>query len=435
LIPSAARAGRPSCAALVVAPMLLATLMVSPLSAKPAPSVSAPEAARGASPLAQTLCRSLSDAVDAAGPGPVFVASYRPVPGETEVPAPLRTSAFTYDNALAAIALTACGEVDRARRIGDALLAALARDRTFSDGRVRNAYRAGPVGAGPLALPGWWDAKQKLWAEDAYQDGTATGNVAWAALALLNLDAAAPQGGYRAGARRMLAWIDGQASDQREPQGYSGGVDGFDPSQTRLTWKSTEHNLDVHAVAAWLHRLDGKPDVARIAATARGFLDAVYAPDPGVFRLGTNPAGQLQPTTHIALDTQLWPLIGVVDAPESWRRALDFAERNLATRGGFDFNEDRDGLWVEGTAQAALTLRALGRGADAARLLTTLGRQVSPSGFLFATDVERLTTGIAIGPASVEPDFYYFRRPHLGATAWGVLAARGWNPFTGRSVE
>jgi hypothetical protein len=404
--------------------------MVSPLRAKPAA-----EDATGISLLAQTLCRSLSEAVDASGTGPVFVASYRPGPDETELSAPLRSSAFTYDNALAAIALAACGEVDRARRIGDALLAALSRDRSFSDGRVRNAYRAGPVGPGPLALPGWWDAKQTLWAEDAYQDGTATGNVAWAALALLNLDAVAPSGGYRTGARRLLAWIASQTTDAREPKGYSGGVDGFDPSQTRLTWKSTEHNLDVHAVAAWLHRLDGGAEDAAIAATARSFLDAVYAPDPGVFRLGTTPQGNVQPTTHIALDTQLWPLIGVIDSPESWRRALDFAERNLATRGGFDFNEDRDGLWVEGTAQAALTVRALGRHAEAERLLTTLAGQISPSGFLFATDVARLTTGIAIGPASTGPDFYYFRRPHLGATAWGVLAARGWNPFTGRGVE
>jgi hypothetical protein len=68
-------------------------------------------------------------------------------------------------------------------------------------------------------------------------------------------------------------------------------------------------------------------------------------------------------------------------------------------------------------------------------LLTVVAKQVSPSGFLLATDVDRLTTGIAIGPASHGPDFYYFRRPHLGATAWGVLAAKGWNPFTGRSVE
>ncbi len=385
--------------------------------------------------LTRSLCGSLGRAVDAAGAGPVFVASYRPGPTETDLPSPLRGSAFTYDNALTAIALQACGDLPRARRIGDALLHALGHDRTFTDGRIRNAYRAGPVPEGAALLPGWWDARQKLWAEDAYQDGTATGNVAWAALALLNLDGSVPDAGYRAGARRMLDWITTNATDARALEGFAGGRDGFDQAQTVLAWKSTEHNLDVHAVAAWLYRLEGRPEDARTASTARRFLDAVYASGPGVFRLGTTPEGQLQPTDHIALDTQLWPLIGVADAPAAWQRSVAYAEAHLAAAGGFDFNEDRDGLWVEGTAQAALTYRALSRTADAERLLGTIARQISPSGLLFATDVPRLTTGIRIGPASTENDFFYFRRPHLGATAWGVLAATGWNPFTGRKPE
>ena len=397
-------------------------------------------AAAGVPHEAAPYCAALRTGVDAAGgnatgSGAVFVASYRPSEDETELPLPLRQSAFTYDNALAAIALIACGDIPRARRIGDALAHALAQDRTFSDGRVRNAYRAGPVDDGPALLPGWWDAEHNHWAEDAYQDGTATGNVAWAALALLTLDQAAPDAGYRAGARRMLGWIGAHARDRRAPDGFSGGVDGFDPAQATLAWKSTEHNLDVHAVAAWLHRLDARAEDAATAATTRSFLDAVFVSDPGLFRLGTKPDGALQPTDHAALDTQLWPLVGVANAPPAWHRAMAYAKAHMAVPGGFDFDADRDGAWSEGTAQAALTLRALGRAPEAARLLDGLTRQVSPSGYLYATDVPRLTTGIAIGPASKGPDFFYFRRPHLGATAWAALAATGWNPFTGRIVE
>lgn len=386
--------------------------------------------------LAAPLCSALTAVVDATGPaGPVFVASYQPGPDEKELPPALAHSAFTYDNALAVVALVACGDVPRARRLGDALLHAVGHDRHFKDGRLRNAYRAGPVVTGPPALPGWWDAKQKLWAEDAYQDGTATGNVAWGALALLTLDAAAPNTGYRAGARRMLDWITAKTSDQRIPAGFSGGIDGFDGQQTALMWKSTEHNLDVHAVAAWLYRLEGNAKDADAAAMARNFLDAVFAADPGMFRLGTTPDGALQLTDRAALDTQLWPLLGVADAPEAWRRAVGFAERELAVPGGFDFNDDRDGLWIEGTAQAALTLRALGRKSDAFHMLDGLKAQIASSGLLFAAGIPRLTTGLAVGPNSVGNDFFYFRRPHLGATAWAVLAATGWNPFTGRMVE
>ena len=48
---------------------------------------------------------------------------------------------------------------------------------------------------------------------------------------------------------------------------------------------------------------------------------------------------------------------------------------------------------------------------------------------LFATPEKRIQTGLSIGPDSKTEDFYYFHLPHLGATAWAVLAATGWNQF------
>jgi hypothetical protein len=388
--------------------------------------------------LATPLCAAIAHAVDAVGdgaPAPALLVSYQPGPDESNVPLPLRESGFTYDNALAAIALLACGDLPRARRIGDALLRAEEHDRSFDDGRIRNAYRAGPIGDGPIALSGWWDAKQKLWAEDEYQDATSTGNMAWAALGLLNLYEATQNEAYRIGAERMLHCIIANTLDDRAPTGFSGGVEGFDHSQSKVLWKSTEHNLDVYAVAVWLARLGHDSVSAHIASLARSFLDAVFVPDPGLFRLGTMPDGTLQPTDYLALDTQLWPLLAVTDAPAAWQNAMTSAERQLGVPGGFDFNNDRDGLWVEGTAQAALTLRVHGRANDASKLLDGLASQISPSGYLFATREPRITTGLKITSASTEPDFFYYRRPHLGATAWAVLAATGWNPFNGRILE
>jgi hypothetical protein len=49
--------------------------------------------------------------------------------------------------------------------------------------------------------------------------------------------------------------------------------------------------------------------------------------------------------------------------------------------------------------------------------------------------VARLTTGLALAPDSRDADFVYWRRPHLGATAWAVLAAKRWNPFTGKRLN
>lgn len=377
-------------------------------------------------------CAPLSNAVrsQAAGAKAVFVRSYEPGADESSLPAGLATSAFVYDNALAVIALVACGDVTSATTIGNALSLAVRNDRTFRDGRVRNAYRPGPVAEGATALPGWWDDKQKIWAEDPAQDGTSTGNVAWAALALLTLHQATRQQSYLTDAEHLIDWVMANASSG---SGFSGGFHGYDPQQVRLTWISTEHNVDMVAAASWIFRLTGEQKYADAASQARRFLDRAFATDH--FLLGTKPDGSLADSGMLALDVQLWPWMAIPDAPALWRSALHFAATHLAVKDGFDFNGDRDGLWVEGTAQAALGYRIAGDRQRSAQLLTTLESNRTPSGFLNATREARVSTGLSINPTSTEADFFYYRRPHLGATAWATLAALAWNPFTGKKVD
>ena len=377
-------------------------------------------------------CAPLADAVtsQAAGAKAVFVRSYEHGEDESRLPAGLASSAFVYDNALAVIALVACGNVTSATTIGNALSLAARHDRTFTDGRVRNAYRAGPVGEGAPALPGWWDSKQNIWAEDAAQDGTSTGNVAWAALALLTLHQATKQDSFRADAEHLIDWVIANASSG---SGFRGGFHGYDPQQVGLTWISTEHNVDVYAAATWLFRLTSQRKYADAASQARRFLERAF--DVDHFLLGTKPDGSLADSGMLALDVQLWPWMAIPDAPAQWRSALNFAATHLAVEDGFDFNGDRDGLWVEGTAQASLAYRIAGDPLRSAQLLTTLEADRAPSGFLNATRAARVSTGLSIDPTSTEADFFYFRRPHLGATAWATLAAMAWNPFTGRKLD
>ena len=392
--------------------------------------------AANASPDSQRAryCAPLADAVasQAAGSGAAFVRSYEHGEDESGLPAGLASTAFVYDNALAAIALIACGNVASATTIGNALSLAARNDRTFKDGRIRNAYRPGPVSRGPPALPGWWDDKQKLWAEDAAQDGTSTGNVAWAALALLTLHQATKQASYLADAEHLIDWVIGNVSTG---SGFRGGFHGYDPQQVKLTWISTEHNVDVYAAATWLSRLTGERKYADAASQARQFLERAFAVDH--FLLGTKPDGSLADPSMLALDVQLWPWMAIPDAPAQWRSALNFAATHLAVKDGFDFNGDRDGLWVEGTAQASLAYRIASDPHRSAQLLATLEADRTPSGFLNATRGERVSTGLSINPTltATEADFFYFRRPHLGATAWATLAATAWNPFTGRKVD
>ncbi|WP_079545535.1 hypothetical protein [Bradyrhizobium lablabi] len=397
--------------------------------------MSSSAAAGGGPELRQTrYCAPLADAVtsQAAGANAVFVRSYEHGENESSLPAGLASTAFVYDNALAVIALVACGNVPSATIIGNALSLAARNDRSFPDGRIRNAYRAGPAGEGAPALPGWWDDKQKIWAEDPAQDGTSTGNVAWAALALLTLHQATKQESFLADAEHLIDWVIANVSSG---SGFRGGFHGYDPQQVPLTWISTEHNVDVYAAATWLFRLTGEQKYADAASQARRFLDRAF--DADHFLLGTKPDGSLADSGMLALDVQLWPWMAVLDAPARWRSALNFAATHLAVKDGFDFNGDRDGLWVEGTAQASLAYRIAGDPHRSAQLLTTLEAERTPSGLLNATREARVSTGLSIDPTGTgkEADFFYFRRPHLGATAWVTLAALGWNPFTGRKVN
>jgi len=377
-----------------------------------------------AADVAQRSCTAMAARVDRVGGSEaLLLRSYDGASGDgvTDEPSQ-KTAAYSYDNALAAIALLACGRPGQALRIGAALrLAAL-------DGtRLRNAYRAGAVSGTPLAN-GWWDAQGNHWAEDPQQQGSATGNVAWTGLALLDLYAQTGEQKWLDAALRLAAWIVAQTSDARGAGGFSGGIEGDDARPRKVLWKSTEHNVDAAALFDRLAALDKGGDWPRHAEAARHFVQSEWDSASGNFFVGTQPDGVAQNRTTSGLDAQLWPQL-LAHAPKDWQRALDYARRAHGVDGGFDFNADRDGLWLEGTAQAALACRVVGAADQAQPLLATIAKQFAPSGYVYATREPRITTGLALGAQSTSADFYYLRLPHLGATAWAALAALGHNPF------
>ena len=353
----------------------------------------------------------------AALPGPGLLQSYD-VSGNDAFALTQAGCAYTYDNAVAGLALLAAGDTAGAQRLGDALAYAQANDRFWHDGRLRNAYSAGAAPAHSVyPLPGWWNATAQRWMEDGYQAGTATGNVAWAMLLWIGLGPA-----WRQSAERAADWLE---ANVRAARGYAGGFLGFEPAPQRLAWVSTEHNIDLAAAFAALGR-------AQAAAHARDFVASMWQPGEGRFATGLKPDGTLNP--HSAVDANLWPLLAAGAAP-GWSRALDWVlTRHGLPAGvpageidGVDFDTDLDGIWLEGTAIAALALHRAGR--PAARLLATLRANTAPGGFIYAATTPTLTTGLSTGLDTHAPDFLYCRRPHLAPTAWAVLAALGADPF------
>jgi hypothetical protein len=213
-------------------------------------------------------CAVLARQVDAAGQGAVFVASY-----PTATDKALKNVAFLYDNAAAALALTGCNDTAHAARIGDAILAALDHDRFWHDGRLRNAYLAGPVTI-PVKLGGWQEGGH--WAEDSYQAGSDTGNLAWAMLALLGLHHAGAGDKYLRGALRIATYVEKNFSAPGFPYGFSGGTFGGEPSPQRNSWKSTEHNVDLAAAFARLAEATHDAHWTMRAGHARALVAAMW---------------------------------------------------------------------------------------------------------------------------------------------------------------
>ncbi|MGT2454055.1 hypothetical protein ACU4GI_12505 [Cupriavidus basilensis] len=408
---------------LVASMTSLAMILAPPATAQAPPAQAREQLLAGA-------CQAIAARIAAMpGQGPVMLVSYEPAPGQGPLAPALQQAAFVYDNALAGVALVACHRVGDARRIADAMVAASTRDRHYHDGRLRNAYRAGALPPGPAPLPGWWDTPSQRWFEDAYQAGTATGNVAWAALMLMAVYDATHERRYLDSAASMMGWVDATLFDAGPPGGFIGGYFGEEPTPTRQAWKSTEHNVDAYAAFSWLARVSNDPRWPAAARRARGFVEAMWQPREGRFMIGTREDGRTLNSGPSALDAVLWPLIAIPDAPMDWRRGLDWTRERHGVKGGYGFNANPDGVWTEGTGQAALVLRASSRAQDAAPLWPLLLSQRAASGLLYATPEQRIRTGLSIGPTSTTEDFYYYHLPHLGATAWAVLAATDWNPF------
>jgi hypothetical protein len=245
---------------------------------------------------------------------------------------------------------------------------------------------------------------------------------------------------HLAAAVRMARWVDRAAFAADGPGGFTGGLLGFDgPGQRKAGWRSTEHALDLYCAFRRLAEATGDARFRACADHARRFVEAMWNP-AGHLWTGTKDDGVTVNTKPVPVDVQAWSVLAMRDAAR-YGPAVDWAVRHcrVAEPGtgrllGYDFDaDDGDGAWFEGTAQMALAFRSLGRDAEANECLAavrTHGAAPAPAGAVLAASRDGLTTGFthAWGP------WTYYRRPHVGATAWFVLASLGYNPYWGGPV-
>jgi hypothetical protein len=404
----------------------------------------------------------------------------------------LMTAAFVYDNALAMLAYLAnptVSNVRRARLIGDALLWVQANDEAFTDGRVRQAYAAGPMQfyGGSPAFPGLKreDGRAAFLGPFGF-GGSSTGDMAWTALALAQLYVDTRIRKYLDGAVALGRWI----ADQESPYaygGYHGGsqADGVTPQR----WTSTEHNIDVYALFTMLAKLTRDRRWSARAAVAAAFVREMWNGADEVLWTGTlggNPGEDpgLVNTGNVPEDVQTWAVLGMGD--HRYDPSVDWVTANLwntdggtgpqlpagvrisgvtyssqaktitGAISGSDLPNHRDAVWLEGNAHVALALlrrKNPGDRAVAGRLLAetvlaqrevgagqTVGRTADPDGGKLSDPGAGGTwtgtplparSGIVAATSAFDTGFAfgYFQRQHVGATAWFLMAAQNFNPY------
>ncbi|HEX3944435.1 MAG TPA: hypothetical protein VHW69_10140 [Rhizomicrobium sp.] len=325
---------------------------------------------------------------------------------------------YTYDDDVLLIALLARDTSDdmaRARVLGDSLLYVQQYD-PLADGRVRAAYHARHL------------AKHDG-APDIAGAAADTGNLAWTGLALAQLYRTTGEQKYLSAAIAIGDFVQTNTFDTRGAGGYTGGFRG---DEKKITYKSTEHNIDLYGLFTMLAQLTGKQNWSNHAQHALHFVRAMWNSRRNFFYIGTVDDGvtinKEDPTPE---DVQTWSYLSTGSA--QYQSSIDWAVENLsATEGGFEglsFEvNDRSGVWFEGTAHAADALQARNLSGDAktaAKLLADIevGQEQAPNANgkgIDAASKDGLDTG--------EGD-QYFASLHVGATAWYCLAKQAVNPF------
>lgn len=380
---------------------------------------------------------------------PRFLRSFTTEPVQS-LPPPLgdfdfvfRNAATTYDNALALLAFLVDGTRDslrRARLIGDAFLYAKDHDRTYNGDRLRDVYAAGDISLPPgwtpnglegtVPIPGFFLEDEQTFVE-IEQGGISTGNNAWAMIALMALFQVTGDARYSEAAEDLASFIRSFKQASGTYQGFTGGLDAPEsPSPQARAWASTEHNLDVYAAFSTLFQFTNEPTWQDDAEHALRFVEAMWEQERGCMLAGTiDPNTRNQLDQQLPSDTQSWTVLATPSVFALHPGLLGCAEANHRTQdqglSGFDFNEDRDGVWFEGTAHLAVAYASAGQEAVAEELRAELRRAQATPPFgdeqgIAAASRDGLTTGFG---------FFFFRRLHVGATAWNVFAQRRFNPF------
>lgn len=346
----------------------------------------------------------------------------------------IQNAAFSYDNALTAMAFLSEGMEKGASEILDAFVYGVEHDRE-KPGRVRNAYAAGDIAAfpgwgGTARLPGWYDTDSGAWYEDRYQVGSNVGNTSYVVLALLQYDAKYGNERYLSTAKTLMDWVIRNCSDGGDgfTAGFDGWAEGNPPVVYPFTYKSIEHNIDAYAAFSQLFARTGDRTYQEAADSALRFIQSMYDADTGVFYAGTLAGGVTPNTGNIVLDAQVWTAMALGDAFTPYEASLRQVDEMRTSENGYPFSKANaaGGWWAEGTAYTALMYSLRGEADKAEAALDALCRLQLGSGLFPSATVDHHTTGFDLFDGS---PWVYSTDPHIAPAAWFVMAVNDFNPY------
>jgi hypothetical protein len=377
----------------------------------------------------------------------------------------LESSAFTYDQAVvigAYLVRSESGDVTRAEVLGSGLLYAQ-QTNSFNDGRLFQAYFVNtPDAHGAYIQPA---------GAPFYFYGSSVGDMAWAGMALCQLYHKTKNSSYLTGATKLGNWIYTNAYSTVGAGGYTGGVDG---GNNKITYKSTEHNIDTYAFFTMLAAETGSSVWTTRAHWAANFVASMWNSSGGFFWTGTGNDGVTINTSNIPEDVQTWSYLAfmnnayaaslqwvttnlmTIDTPQTINSKLtgntrilgetyaSLSLRELTPSESYDQPPDPNAVWLEGTAHtvAALLARSVPPATDpsvSADLATalllldniriaqenlgvgqTVGGTPIPGGEGIVASSSVLNGGFGSS---------YYPNLHIGATGWSAIAAQLGNPF------
>jgi hypothetical protein len=155
----------------------------------------------------------------------------------------------------------------------------------------------------------------------------------------------------------------------------------------------------------------------------------------GHFWTGTLVDGVTENKDVLPADVNTWGLMALQDYKEAVTWVEDNCKVDPCPKGcgfkGFDFNNDRDGVWFEGTAHMVIAFQILSENLKAGEFLAELRRAQNEANNangkgIVAACHDGVTTGF---------DWVYNNRLHIGATTWYIFAERGYNPYWGTNIN